>query len=492
MRTGSAMWLIGIVTCLTLWVLPGCREQPEEAESGPEPAAEVEVPKDEHAGAEALETAGDDEVAPEEGLAEISETIEIDPDRRYSTPDFERMRAVLYSGRPEQKKRAARLLARLLVESHVEDTRENAAATLGVAPESAVEELTEAAVSDPSGVVRLRAVEALQEVPPSPKLLAALRQIQEAEDPEVRVAALMTEIELQLKDRETEPSPEWLASVLSRTRDDASAQLQIRLVLQGERALPPLTKVLAEAEDPHARQAAACAIALICAGTSPQQQEFAKLSQAIVKETLPKPHPANLDGLKPLENALANDPDFRVRAIAAQGLGYLGQESSAPFLAEALRDSNEEVRWWAALALETVPAKAALGELSEAATGDESERVRAAAVRALGWIDDEKAALPLMRATLDSSSRVRQAAATELGRFHTPASLAALVQLFNDPTVDVRWAAVLAVGELRDREAVPDLQRAMRDPSPMVANAAERALQRMGIAERRFGTREEL
>jgi HEAT repeat protein len=45
----------------------------------------------------------------------------------------------------------------------------------------------------------------------------------------------------------------------------------------------------------------------------------------------------------------------------------------------------------------------------------------------------------------------------------------------------------VAAGELRDEETVPALIEAMRDPSPMVANAAERALQRMGRAEQRFG-----
>jgi HEAT repeat protein len=65
------------------------------------------------------------------------------------------------------------------------------------------------------------------------------------------------------------------------------------------------------------------------------------------------------------------------------------------------------------------------------------------------------------------------------------------VVLFEDPSEDVRWAAVVAAGELRDDETVPALIEAMRDPSPMVANAAERALQRMGKAQRRFGLESE-
>jgi len=137
------------------------------------------------------------------------------------------------------------------------------------------------------------------------------------------------------------------------------------------------------------------------------------------------------------------------------------------------------------------PAEAALADLATASRRDSSERVRAAAVRSIGWVDSDKAVLPLVLATSDASSAVRQAAAEELARFKSPASLEAMVALFKDPDEDVRWAAVVAAGELRDEETVPALIEAMRDPSPMVANAAERALQRMGKAEQRFGFEDE-
>jgi HEAT repeat protein len=278
-----------------------------------------------------------------------------------------------------------------------------------------------------------------------------------------------------------------MARLLGREKDDASAQLQMMLVQKGNPALPAIINVLQTASDPDARAGAATAIACICAGTNPKQQEFAEYSQAMMKETLKKPGPVNLKGLKPLERALADDQSWKVRAIAAQGLGYLGQESSAKLLGEALHDEYEEVRWWSALALETVPSIDALDDLAHAATRDPSRRVRAAAVEALGWVGDDEAVMPLIRATADSSAAVRQAAAQQLARYEAPASLQALVALFDDESEDVRWAAVVAAGDLREEETVPDLIEAMRDPSPMVANAAERALQRMGKAERRFG-----
>ena len=113
--------------------------------------------------------------------------------------------------------------------------------------------------------------------------------------------------------------------------------------------------------------------------------------------------------------------------------------------------------------------------------------------RCARWgVKGERVIRPLIRATADESSAVRQAAATELGRFDTQLSLDALTRLFHDENEDVRWSAVLAVGNLRKREAAPALIEAMRDPSPMVSTAAERALQRMGIGEQRFGTRGEM
>ncbi|HCA48290.1 MAG TPA: hypothetical protein DEP45_13335, partial [Armatimonadetes bacterium] len=285
---------------------------------------------------------------------------------------------------------------------------------------------------------------------------------------------------------------QWIIRLLDRRRDDASAQMQMRLVQRGAPILPALITVLKTAPTAQARAGAATAIMCICAGTNPKQQQFAELSRAnIEKEGLEKPQPANLDGVKPLETALANDPAWEVRAIAAQGLGYLGQASSAPLLGHALSDEREEVRWWAARGLETVPSEAAVADLASAARRDPSQRVRAAAVRSLGWSGSEDAINPLIYATRDASAAVRQAAAQELARFKSQVSLQALVRLFKDTDEDVRWAAVVAAGELRDEETVPALIEAMRDRSPMVANAAERALQRMGRAEQRFGLKSE-
>lgn len=507
-NTPVVIWLMVIAVLAAAWALPGCRPAAErsaeehaplaeedlatrapevEAEAEPEAEGEAEAPP-------AAEDIGDEEtierLSPEQAEAVLD--VEVDLDRAYLDRDFRPLSTVMRIGTEEQKARARRILERLLLSSRVAGTRAAAAAVLMADAAGSEAPLTQAALRDPESQVRRQAIEALSKAPYSPELVSALRSAQEAEDPEVRVAALMAEMGIRLNEMQPGDDTAWVARLLARRRDDASAQMQMSLVQRGATALPIAIDVLQTAGDENARAGAACVIGLICAGTSPKQQEFAALSRAIMKAGLEEPQPANLDGLKPLENALASDSSWKVRATAAQGLGYLGQESSAPLLGRALEDEYEEVRWWAALALETVPAEEALDDLAHAANRDPSERVRAAAVRALGWVESEGAVMPLIRATADASSVVRQAAAEELARFRSPASLQALVRLFADPSEDVRWAAVVAAGELRDEETVPALLQAMRDPSPMVSNAAERALQRMGRAEQRFGLESEL
>lgn len=491
MRIRPAVWLMVALILTLALTLYGCREAAQDS------AVQNDADAHEHAEAEAQESATEGQVTEEsvEPLtaeeAEAALNITIDPDRAYPQTSFDHLRNVLWTGSEQYKAQAVDVLVALLQQSRNVDTRRMAADTLSAAADRAVGPLTTAALNDSDKWVRKAAIDSLAKASPSDEVLAALQQAEAAPDPDVRYSALLAEMDQRMNMSLAPETWEWIARLLARQRDDASAQLQIKLVSRAEPVLPVVMRVLEQAPDENARAAAACVIMCICAGTSPKQQEFAELSQAIMKEGIPEPKPANLDGVAPLETALAGDPSWRVRAIAAQGLGYLGQDSSARLLGEALSDPNEEVRWWAALALETVPSEGSVAALASAANRDASTRVRAAAVRSLGWTGSERAVLPLIRATADRSSAVRQAAAEELGRFEDPASLEALLQLFNDTSEDVRWAAVVAAGNLRDEESVPALVEAMRDRSPMVANAAERALQRMGRAEQRFGTRGE-
>lgn len=474
MRVNPTGVLIAIITALGAWYLTGCRE-----EAADTAAEEQATPAEE----QAVDEGPPDKA--EEGVEHAPEHQDVE--------QIEDLGGVLTAGSEEVRRKALKVLSDILLNGEGPDIRVAAAQALKGMPDEAAEDLFRAARNDVAPEVRVAAVEALGGAKPTPRLHEQLAQLRRTDDATVRAAAFRTQMSLRLNDPDQETSMEWLVAQLGDRDDDASAQTAIQLKIRGADTLPYLIEVLETGEDPVQREVAACLIGLICAGTNPRQEEFAELAKTQYKKGFAQPGPANLEGLKPLEKAVREDPSPEVRAVAAQGLGYLGQVSSAKVLGRALHDPAEIVRWWAASALVTVPADDVVEDLADAVVNDESERVRSAAVRALGWVESSNTVvMALLRATYDESADVRRAAATELGRIADPKASSGLVRLFRDEDEDVRWAAVVAVGKLKDPETALSLTEALRDPSPMVANAAERALQKMGIAERRYGTRDEL
>ena len=489
MRVRLALLTSLAVTALLVLQVTGCREQaPEETAQAPHEEHAPDVP-------EADVNANEDPIASAPTATAQSTALSvdsIDPNKHYGEPDLQTLTFIVMNGEPEDAAKAMNLMKALLRESNLAEVRRSAAASLAIVADQATTELAAAAHEDTDADVRQAALEALGSATPKPELIASLESLLDTSDATTRSRALATLISVQFNQEDKAPAYRWAASQLGATHDDVNAEIMMKLHQQGPAVLPACIDVLETSPDANARQAAACVIGLLCAGTNPRQQEFAKLSKATQKEETRKPGPANLVGLAPLEKAAASDPSPEVRAVAAQGLGYLGQASSAPIMGRALHDDNEEVRWWAATALITIPADAVATDLASTATGDMSSRVRRAAVRAMGWLKPGPVVTEAMiEVTHDSSAEVRRAAAVQLGRIGDPAALGALAALFDDGDEDVRWAAVVAMGKLGDPSAAPLLASVVTDANPMVANAAETALQKMGIASRRYGTRGE-
>lgn len=482
---------LALLLVATLLFAAGCKQQASTS-TAEAPAAGEQAHDHEHEQAQeqqAKEPAAPSAEAQRQALA----AGEVDLTRFYGFEEINTLSFIAANGDEPHRSKALRILKTLLAKHKNRDVRRSVAGALQGVVAQAITELIEAALHDSDLEVRQACLTTLESAPPTPELVAALDRLRRTDDATIRMAALRTQMGLQLRAPDQAAGLRWIAAQLGDRRDDVSAQASMTLHQQGARSLPACIEVLQKSPNPDARAAAACVIAVVCAGTNPSQQKFAKLSKATQhREVTVMPGPVNLTGLKPLEHALAHDPAPEVRAIAAQGLGYLGQESSAPLLARALHDKNEEVRWWAAQALVTVPAQAAVPDLCAAARSDPSDRVRRAAVSALGWVEASPEVLAALEvATRDRSAEVRRMAAMQLGRLAQPESLDALARLIDDDDEDVRWAAVQAIGELRNPDAAPVLVSVLRDPNPMVANAAERALQKMGIAQRRFGTRDE-
>lgn len=376
--------------------------------------------------------------------------------------------------------------------------RVGAVSTLQGIEEVNPEPLLSVVKNDRSLDVRKAGILALAKFPPGGEVEQALRQYAKDPDPGLRALAVISLT--QMMSAAGQAGAEQLVQLLGEPENDVSAKASMNLKVHGAPALPMLIDALYKGKTGPRRHAAAMTIGLICAGFSPSIEAFAKQAQVTHRQEAEHRLP-NLQGLQPLLWALQNDPYAPTREIAAQGLGYIGDERAAAPLAAALKDPDAYVRRRAAAALVTVPAAAVVPQLSETATKDKAPEVRRFAVEALGWVGGPQVIPALNQATADESPIVRRYAAIQLGRLAlakdetqaamTPELRASVVQALSglldetpDPDSDVRWAAVVALGRLHDKAAQSVLVRALGDTSPQVANSAERALQRLGIARR--------
>ena len=157
-----------------------------------------------------------------------------------------------------------------------------------------------------------------------------------------------------------------------------------------------------------------------------------------------------------------------------------------PALTNALRDDEEEVRFWAAQALGSIGpaakgAEAALRATLKAKTG----KVRIHAQFALARIDPDKASTPLASLTealKDKDASLRRLAARSLCEIGPPAKAvtAALIVALQDPDEGVRETVSEALGQIGEREAVGPLIAALRDKQVLVRMSAAEALGKMG------------
>lgn len=490
---GKLIVAILAIVLLCFWAVCGCRPSGGgEAASG-EPHAEATGQAGE--GAEHHEAGGETHQSQEEAAKAAKETVErskgllgtgsveeqlqsIDQMMQVlgqlSAADAEAVVAELAdfaanrSGNDEARARAALAVCQFIGRYKAADA---------VAPKLA---------SDPSPAVRQSVAGALTAAAPGPLRDQLLKKLLTDPDPGVKSTAVKSRSLILAAEKAPGALGALIAS-LGNPEGDASAQAALQLIVKGgdspSSVLPYLISAFNTSRNPRQRHSIAMCIAMICAGTNPSQQRFAKVTRSTHVYAF-RLHPAVREGVPTLIKGLS-DPDPYVREICAQGLGYIGDERAALPLAKALSDKEASVRRRAAAALATVPAKAAQPALERAAIKDPDPDVRRYAVEALGWIEDSSVVPTLIAATRDPSERVRRYAAAELGRRKAPESLEALLALAQDPSPDVRWQAVVAVGELRDKRAVDLLVRALDDPAPQVANAAERALQRLGIARRK-------
>jgi HEAT repeat protein len=180
------------------------------------------------------------------------------------------------------------------------------------------------------------------------------------------------------------------------------------------------------------------------------------------------------------------DTDFRVRHDAADAIAKIGSPA-VPFLINALKAENQQVRWRAASALADIGAEASAAVPTLLTTlHDQDEYIRRIAAYALGKIGPEAStAVPeLIEALHDSDRNLRLVAAYALGKIGSAASSAtpALIVTLQDTNAEVRWNAAMALGRIGAdaNTVVPALIAALQDKTKHVRQGAADALGQFG------------
>ena len=180
------------------------------------------------------------------------------------------------------------------------------------------------------------------------------------------------------------------------------------------------------------------------------------------------------------------DKDGRIRSIAAEALGVIGEGAvdATSALIQALKD--QDVHGNTAWAL----GKMGMGAvpLLVLALKDPSAQVRSSVASALGAIGSKDAVPALIQALKDESIGVRRGAAEALVTIESEDAVPALVKAFQDPEAWVRYSVLRALVTIESEDAVPVLALALKDkgqgpgpgPSYNIYNYAVEELRKMG------------
>ncbi len=347
-------------------------------------------------------------------------------------------------------------------------------------------------LSDPRVEVRRNALAGLAELPPGKDTFRPVRRLLSDPDAEVRGAAAeglacYGERAVPMLDRAI------------RKERDATVEIQMVRALggAGPRAIPTLERALGD-ERQEVREAAAWAAGELGQDALPLVPALLDAAgrDGVLSEAVGAVEKIGPAATPDLLEALAGHAVPGVRADAALALGRLEAppEQVVPALARALDDESEDVRQWAAFALQQQgPAAAPAVEDLRAALTDPEPWVRQNAAQALGAIGEaahpaipdlvavlehdrsltppEKAAEalgsfgpaaaeavgPLTRAVADEDNTYKRTAAAraliEIG-ITSPEVKAALRDALDDPKARVRWAAGDALLVLGDPDDV--------------------------------------
>jgi cyclophilin family peptidyl-prolyl cis-trans isomerase/HEAT repeat protein len=217
--------------------------------------------------------------------------------------------------------------------------------------------------------------------------------------------------------------------------------------------------------------------------------------------------------LQPVLVSSARSDDVHSRALAARGLGALGDASAYDMLASLARDDNENVafealralgrlqppderarslavsllsapsatvRRQALLLIAALPPEARLRARIVPLVGDSSPWIRAAALAALARTDRDNFALVLSGMDPDPVWWVRAALATALGDLGDEMSVAILHSMLQDEDARPLPAVLEALRRVRGPDSVITLRRHLEHPDLGVRAAAAENLRALG------------
>ena len=180
------------------------------------------------------------------------------------------------------------------------------------------------------------------------------------------------------------------------------------------------------------------------------------------------------------------DSSFLVRWAAVEALGQIGGEHAMLGLLNALSDEHSNVQQSASRVLGSSGLDEIEGALIEVASNladdSTSERERAAAIEALGWMGSERAVPSILVALTDKENKFRLCAVRALGRIGGELAASRLVEALRDGDYLVGISAAEELGKMTGSQVLPALLEAVRDKNILfyVQGAAVSALGKIG------------
>lgn len=167
---------------------------------------------------------------------------------------------------------------------------------------------------------------------------------------------------------------------------------------------------------------------------------------------------------------LMADRAWREEPFVVRVFGAVGRPSDVPLLDPVVADSDPRLLDEAARALAALGGPDAVARLASLVGPERPERVRIAAVRAIGESRDDAALAPLDALVADTAapSAVRAAALEALGRVRGAYALPVLESAFLEEDFAVRRAALLASQRIGDPRSLDLLSRAAADGDPAI------------------------